>query len=197
MSNDLCWKKHIDKVCQTVAIRTGLINRLKFKLQPAQLTVLVHGIILSHVKYCLSIFTSVRINEDDARNGQFNKLQVQLNNIARLIHRIKREDHVSREDLTKLSPWVSFNHMSANAIILDSWRALNDPTLSTMYTCDYNRNTRSASNEILKPSQHYHSNFVAQGLKLLNDPRFSIVRNINDPKHVKHHVKANLKTLPL
>ena len=197
MSNDLCWKKHIDKVCQTVTLRTGLINRLKFKLQPAQLTVLVHGIILSHVKYCMSIYTSVRIKEDDARNGQFNKLQVQLNNIARLIHGIKREDRVSKEDLARMSPWVSFNHMSAIAIIMDSWRALNDPTLSTMYTCEYTRNTRSASNEILKPSQHNYSNFVAQGLKLLNDPRFSIVRNISDPKHVKNHVKANLKTLPL
>ena len=87
--------------------------------------------------------------------------------------------------------------MSANAIILDTWRALNDPTLNTMYTCEYNRSTRSATSEILKPSQHKHSYFVAQGIKLLNDPRFSIIRNIHDHKHVKNHVKANLKTLPL
>ena len=197
LTNNLCWKTHIEKVCQTVSIRTGLISRLKFKLNPTQLTVIVHGIILSHIKYCLSVFASVRIREEDPRNASFDKLQVQLNNIARLLHNIRPKDCVSRERLYELSPWISCNHMCATAIVIDTLRALNDPTLSAMYSINYARDTRAASSEIIKPTQQKPSRFVTQGIKLLNDPKFSIVKNITKPIRLKNSVKSIVKTLPL
>ena len=197
LTNDLCWKAHIEKVCKTVTVRSGLISRLRYKLNPAQLTVIVHGIILSHLKYCLSVFASVRFKEEDPRNSNFDKLQVQLNNIARLINNINRKDCISREKLAELSPWISCNRMNAAAVLMDTLKSLNDPTLGAMYSINYARDTRAASKEILKPTQQKPSEFVKQGIKLLNDPRFDTLKSITNPIKLKTTVKSIVKTLPL
>ena len=66
-----------------------------------------------------------------------------------------------------------------------------------MYSVNYARDTRAASNEILKPTQQKPSEFVTQGIKLLNDPKFNIVRSITNPCKLKTTVKSIVKTLPL
>ena len=74
---------------------------------------------------------------------------------------------------------------------------MDDPTLGAMYSMDYARDTRAASNEILKPTTQRPSEFVTQGIKLLNDPKFSILRNVTNPIRLKNNVKSIVKTLPL
>jgi len=118
ITNDLCWNEHISNVCKIIRQRTGLIQRLKHKLEKPELTCITHGIIVSQVKYCLSVYATVRLNGDDPKNVAFDKIQILLNNIARIINGIKRTDHVSKEQLHKLSPWLSLNHMSVKSIIL-------------------------------------------------------------------------------
>ena len=148
--NNLCWTKHIDSVCHTVSKRTGLISRLCLKLNKEQLTCIAHGIVLSHVRYCLSVFSTVRIDEADSKSQAMERIQILLNNVARIINQVKRTDHVSIKDLHKMSPWLSLNHMSIMSVVMDTWRALQDESLMNYYNKNYNVNTRAATQEVLK-----------------------------------------------
>ena len=74
---------------------------------------------------------------------------------------------------------------------MDTLKSLNDPTLGAMYSINYARDTRAASNEILKPTQQKPSEFVTQGIKLVNDPKFNIVRSITNPYKLKNYCQIN------
>jgi len=197
LTNDLCMSSHLENIYQIITQRTGLISRLRYKLDKKELTSIVHGIIISQVKYCLSAFSSVRMCEDNPRKESLEKIQVLLNNVARIINNIKRSDHFPIKELHKLSPWISLNHMSITSQICDTWRALNDPKLGTFYSKEYNKNTRAASNELLKPSQQEASSFVKGGISLLNDERFRCVRNFQNISLVKRHIRNNLNSFPM
>ena len=87
--------------------------------------------------------------------------------------------------------------MNAAAVVMDTLKSLNDPTFGAMYSINYARDTRAASKEILKPTQPKPSEFVTQGIKLLNDPKFYILKSITNPIKLKTTVKSIVKTLPL
>ena len=195
ITNNLSWNDQIENVCQKVGQRTGLISRLKFKLNKDQLTCIIHGAILSHVKYCLSVYANVRIEDGDPRPKGFEKLQILLNNLARITNQVKLTDHVSREDLYKLSPWLSVNHMSAQSILVDTWKAMQNPTLNSYYKDQYLKMTRAASKGLIKPK--FCSSFVNNGITLLNDQRFEELKHLTNKNEVKKHIKKYVRYLPL
>ena len=195
--NNLCWTKHIDSVCQTISQRTGLINRLKFKLNTEHLTNITHGIILSHVKYCLSSFATIRIEDQDSRSTGAERIQVLLNNVARIINRVKRTDHVSKKELFEMSPWLSVNHMCITSVVADTWKALNDKSLMNYYNRDYKINTRAASQAALKMNEMCCSAFVRNGVLLINNPLFEGIEDFTNSKQVKKHVKKLVTKFPL
>ena len=157
----------------------------------------MHGVILSQVRYCISAYSSVKLKETDTRSGGLDKIQVLMNNVARIVNQVKRTDHVSINELFKMSPWLSLNHMSANSIVVDTWRALRDPSVMNYYNTDYNCNTRAASQELVKVNDICCSPFIKNGTMLLNHPVFKNVKYLTDIKQVKKHVKQELQKLPL
>ena len=173
----------------------GLIKRLQYKLTKDQLTSIVHGIILSHIKYCMSVYTSVRLEENEPKNTRLEKLQIQLNNVARMVNNVKREDHISRNELLKLSPWISLNHQSAASVLTDTWRVIHNGSMSEEYSTSYARHTRAASNEVIK-QQTNSSEFIKNGIKLLNDKRFEPVKHFDKLTDVKKHIKNYVANLP-
>ena len=195
LTNKLCWKKHLNNVIKTVSIRIGLLSRLRFKLSSAQLTSIVHGIILSHIKYGLSVYTSIRLEDQDSRNSQLDKLQILLNNSARLIHNINRTDRISINELHKLSPWLSLNQMCVESVALETWKARSCFDMSENYNSAYTRNTRAATDQVIKEKVNA-SEFVRNGIKILNDKRFQSVKYLHDLTDVRKHIKKCITSIP-
>ena len=67
----------------------------------------------------MSVFSEIKINDTDKRPQSLEKLQILLNNIMRTVHKVKRSDRVSIEELVKEYPWGSYNRLAISSIFLN------------------------------------------------------------------------------
>ena len=169
LTNDLGWTAHIDELHSKMSASSGIIYRLKSKLNSKQLSCITDALVISKLRYGLSLFSKPRLSTDEPKCMKLEKIQVLMNNLLRLISGVKREDKVPIIDLAKGHSWASLNQISISSVVSDTWRAINqDYGCADYYRRDYIRDTRASSRGEFKTDKHRTSPFVTAGVKMLN-----------------------------
>lgn len=107
----LTWDSHVSKLTQKCfGILTG-ISHIRHHIPPSAVPILVSALVLSHIRYCLSVF-----GNGSSKNLQsINKI---LNFAARVISGKKKFDHISsvRKSLGWLHPSAMVQHQTLNLL---------------------------------------------------------------------------------
>ena len=94
----LSWNSHVSLVTKRCfGILAGL-SHLSHSLPPSVITLLVNSLVLSQVRYCLSVF-------GNGTQNNLSRLQKIINYSAKVIFRRKKYDHVS--DIIETLGWLS------------------------------------------------------------------------------------------
>ena len=79
--------------------------------------------VLGKLRTYLHLSLKVRLSENDPKTEWGKKLQVILNDVARIVARKRRSDHVRVEDLLKKAGLESVNAMICSSSAMLAWRA--------------------------------------------------------------------------
>ena len=177
--------------------RIGIITRLRNHLPEDQCAILAQGLVISKIRYCLSAFAHIRINESEQKNVLHEKLQIKMNDLLRLIKGVKRKDKIPIHELSKDLPWSSINRLGIETVALDAWKTIHyEHDLSSEFSIDYQKETRSATQELLKPKSKYFSHFTKQSTKLLNTKDFEDIRHLSNSSEVKKLIRKKIMNFP-
>jgi hypothetical protein len=173
ISQDLKWSKHVTKLLGELHQRTGIIRRLKFMVPRMNLKPVVQGLVVSKIMYCLPLFASVRLKEDDPHNSLMNDLQVSLNNTMRVALGVKLSDKVRVSELCAKSGIDSVNHLAARSTLQEVCRCKfgNIPSVSQKIVTSSNRMTRSiavGNINLCNNTSTRRNVFLSQGAQLWN-----------------------------
>ena len=115
INNRLDWSDHIEYLKNTMRQRTAIVKRLTYHLPRNVVITLLDGLVFSKVRYCLPLFASPRLTEEEPKNGDFGALQILVNNVLRIVTASKKNDQISKEELHKRCKAQSLNRMAVNA----------------------------------------------------------------------------------
>ena len=117
--------------------------------------------------------------------------------MLRLITHVSRKDKVSIEDLTKPFPWSSVNRLCIESIVCDAWKlARSDLDVADEFNKDYILETRSSKSQLMKATRINCSNFVRQGVRIMNSEHLSLLSGASCIKDVKKIVKDKVCNFP-
>ena len=197
ISNDLSWSTHLNKLLQDMSSRMGIISKLRYNLTIHQCAIIAQGLVLSKLRYCLSTFGYARLSESEPKNALQEQIQVKINDMLRLMTHVSRKDKVSIEDLTKPFPWSSVNRLCIENIVCDAWKlARSDLDVADEFNKDYMLETRSSKRQLMKARRINCSNFVRQGVKIMNSEHLSLLSGASCIKDVKKIVKDKVCNFP-
>ena len=154
----------VEKFAQNPIESTILTILVKYRqisaFTQAQLTTIADGLISSKLRYMLPMFAKIRISENDPIFTSYDRLQVQLNKVGRLILNKNITDKISRV-VQKYVIWASVNRQAIKTVVLQAWKSLKYGLTLEEHTCvNYNKDTRAASKVLLKPKELNSSPFV-------------------------------------
>ena len=112
ISNDLCWKAHVKDVCTELDQRIGVLKRLQYVFSRKNLQMLADGLVMSKIRYGISIYSQTRLLETDPQIGLIQKLQVKQNKAMRIVLKKRCLDKVSTESLLEQMGLLSDNQMT-------------------------------------------------------------------------------------
>jgi len=123
ISNDLRWVDHIEHLKSSLRYRTSVLRRLSHTLPEEHLKQLADGLVLSKIRYGLSVYGgAVRTSDQDPIDGSIQPLEVAANDVMRVLEKVGRKDGVSIKELRKRTNIPSVNQMTAQAIITETWK---------------------------------------------------------------------------
>ena len=125
ISNNLKWGKHIDEVINAVNQRTMMLRRLSYSIPRENMGVLVHGLILSKIRYALPVYGRMSFNINDPINQEMHDLEVKVNNIRRLMTGSKLSDKVPNMILREQTGIPTVNQMLIQSTLLETWKIIN------------------------------------------------------------------------
>ena len=103
--------------------RKHVVGRLSAHLPPHILKMFARATVLGKVRTYLHLALKVRLSENDPLTSWSRKLQVIVNDVARVVVRKRRSDHVRVEDLLKKAGLESVNAMVCSSSAMLAWRA--------------------------------------------------------------------------
>jgi hypothetical protein len=203
ITRNLSWDTHVRNVVSSLRSNNGLISRITTYVPNKMVTPLVHGLIMSKIRYCLPLFCDVRQSPSDPISSSMHDLQVQLNNAMRTVSGVKLEDRVEVSDLLLQVGIPSVNQLAAETTLLETWRQINlgFPTgdcfvFRNEHTSD--RRTRNAEKNLLvtpSPGGAGMANFLTQGSSLWNMAPAAF-RHETDLNKAKQIAKTFCSSLP-
>ena len=123
LDNKLQPQAYLKELADSVLYRKNVIGRLSAHLPPHVLKMFARATVLGKIRTYLHLSLKVRLSKDEPLTIWGKKLQVVVNDVARVVVRKRRSDHVRVEDLMKKSGLQAVNAMvCANSAML-AWRA--------------------------------------------------------------------------
>ena len=111
-------------MCTELDQRIGVLQRLKYEFSRKNLKMLADGLVMSKLRYGISVYSQVRLQENDPQIGLIQKLQVKQNKAMRIVLKKRRIDKISTKSLLEEMGWLSVNQMSCKNILTDVWKTL-------------------------------------------------------------------------
>ena len=112
VSAELNWEEHVDKLCKTLKQRMGLLRRIRHKIKKEKLPIIAEAIFTSKIRYGLAVYSRPRMSETDPMDPELQKLQVLQNNMMRVVHGLKRADHINMAKLREEEGLMSVNQLA-------------------------------------------------------------------------------------
>ncbi len=120
ISNDMSWNEHVRCIENKIRAGISMIKRIKSKMPLANLSGVLNGLVCSHIRYGIELFGDV----DPDQNKELRRLQVLLNNAARVSVGAKRKDQISIKELMARAGVGTIYQMSMQSIISTVWKTL-------------------------------------------------------------------------
>ena len=138
------------------------MRRLSAHLPPHVLKMFAGAVVLGKMRTYLHLALKVRLHDQDPRTEWGKKLQVALNDVARVLVKKKRTDHVRVEDLLKKSGLESVNAMVCSSSAMLAWRAYDpdNPLHGLLAALQPRGNTRSKEAGLLQVPPPDTKNFA-------------------------------------
>ena len=119
ISSNLDWKTHVDNLCKTLKQRIGLLRRIKYKVNKDKLHIIAEAIFTSKIRYGIAVYSSPRLEEDEAENSDIQKIQVLQNDMLRLLKGHTRAEQVNMKSLREELMTLSVNQLACYHIALE------------------------------------------------------------------------------
>ena len=167
VERSLDWGDHVKKVISRVNHGLATLRNLQGLLRKNSLRSLAEGLVISHIRYGMSIYMSsaIKMRAEDPTNKFLQKLQVKQNDAMRMILNKRRKDQTSREDLLRQSNMRSINQMAAENVVMELWRAFRYRIDSITNAYIANKSTRFGTN--FRTSSNVRS-FISVSAELFN-----------------------------
>ena len=123
LDNRLQPQVYLKELADSVLYRKHVVGRLSAHLPPHILKMFARATVLGKMRTYLHLALRVRLSENDPRTEWGRKLQVIVNDVARIVCRKRRSDHVRIEDLLKKASLESVNGMICSSSTMLAWRA--------------------------------------------------------------------------
>jgi len=200
VNNKLSWTDHGKNVTSDIRKVNGLLSRLAANVPRNHLRPVVHGLIISKVRYCIAAFATVRSRDTDPVNNIMRDLQLELNRAMRLVCGTKLSDRISILELIEKSKVPSINHIAAETILREIWRSRSEnlPLADYLTPIDSvrTRTTRSEGQGLVKADK---KNSFTNSLANLWNALPLDAKTATIPYHayriIKNHVKSTIPTL--
>ena len=114
---------YLEDLYNSVLYRKHTVRRLSAHLPPHVLKMFAGAVVLGKMRTYLHLALKVRLQDQDPLTEWGKKLQVVLNDVARVLLKKRRSDHVRVEDLLKKSGLQSVNAMVFSSSAMLAWRA--------------------------------------------------------------------------
>ena len=114
---------YLKELADSVLYRKHVVGRLSAHLPPHVLKMFARATVLGKIRTYLHLSLKVRLSEKDPQTIWGKKLQVIVNDVARVVVRKRRSDHVRVEDLLKKSGLQAVNAMVCSNSAMLAWRA--------------------------------------------------------------------------
>ena len=187
------WNDHINKVISKVNYGLATLKQLQGLMRRKALRMITEGIIMSHIRYGISVYMSgaVRLDSHSTQNQILDKLQKKQNDAMRLILNKKRADMLSREKLLEKCNMKSINQIAASAILMENWRAHRFQIDSI--TREFSKDHSQRGGVSLRTSKDPAS-FVSISAKLINaaDNNFRSTRSVWSAKKQVNKIVEHL-----
>lgn len=195
LSNDLTWTSQIKKVKQKINHGLFTLRRVKNILDKKSLRILAEGLIMSHLRYCISTFLSdkVRVSEEEPRNKVLHSLQLLQNKMLRIIFGVRIKDKIPTWWMLDELGMLSVNQVTCQSILMDTWKSLNLGIESV--SCHFKARNSARFHDQLQSNSDPKS-FVSIASKLYNisSDRFKLT---NLTKVAQQEAKSLVKRLPI
>ena len=114
---------YLKELADGVLYRKHVVGRLSAHLPPHILKMFAKATVLGKMRTYLHLALKVRLSESDPKTEWGRKLQVIVNDVARVVVRKRRSDHVRIEDLMKKAGLEAVNTMVCSNSAMLAWRA--------------------------------------------------------------------------
>ena len=203
LSKDMSWSKHVKGLLSSLRSSTGLISRLANYIPNRCLTPLIHGLMLSKVRYALPLFADIRLNDADASSSLMKDIQIEINKGLRIVVGVRLSDRMSIAELLSQVRVPSVNQLAAEVTLTEIWKLLKQDTpISTHFTWldDYSTKiTRNTGKNLLSAPTPGGSNagkFVRNAATLWNTATQEI-RNTQERNEMKRLIRQFSRELPI
>ena len=200
VSSNLDWSTHVEKLCNTLRQRIGILKRIKHKVPVSKLKILAEAIFTSKIRYAIAVYLNPRMGEEESMNENLRRLQVLQNDMLRVIIGKKRSAHVNMSKLRKEMKVFSINQLNCYHTLVEAHNIVKFKSVEDLYTklvpdqtemIEDNRQTRSMTRGDLKvpiKPKEKCVGFSWTAPKLYNKLPLDI-RNSESPNSFKHQVK--------
>ena len=175
ISNDLTWNKHINDLAMVLNQRLSVLKRLKEVLMTDQLIKVGEALFNSKIRYGIAAYSTVRQNENEAKNSQMQRLQVLQNCMMRIILGHKKSDCVSVHAMLQKTGFLSINQLATYHMLQEMFSILNQHSVPNLVremikVKNEFHHTRQNEQEMLRLPLYKkkNRNFTLQGIKLWN-----------------------------
>ena len=125
IQRSLEWDDHVSKVISKMNYGLSTLRQLQGVIRKSSLRMMSEGLVMSHLRYGISVYlaSDILFSPIDTVSSNISKLQVKQNDAMRLVLNKKRKDLVSRETLLREYNTKSVNQITAEAVVMEMWRA--------------------------------------------------------------------------
>jgi len=196
VQRSLEWNEQVEKVLKKVNYGIATIRQLKSRMRKKSLKMVAEGIVMSHIRYGISVYLSgsIRMAQSDSLSSELEKLQIKQNEAMRIILNKERKEHFSRLSLLKECNMQSVNQIAAGSVMMELWRAKKNNIAAITESYEKDRSERREN--MLRTSKDRNS-FISISAKLWNKSDDSFKNMTTSELDAKKIVKLLVKDLPI
>ena len=147
VQRNLQWNEHGSKIMKKINYGLSKLKQLRGLMRQKSLKIIAEGIVLSHIRYCIPVYLGgeVRMGNDEPHRALMSNLQKKVNDCMRIILGKRRSDRVTCETLLMKTGLKPVNHIAAESILYELWKAKHFRIDSISDAYSLNRVIRHAS----------------------------------------------------